>query len=312
MTVSTGTALELQAKPAAATRRKTHGPRISFRRQLLLQLLCLAIAATVLFPIVWVVGMSLDPSGLRPTGLNLIPANPSIAAYQAVIAQPNANPVSFVQLALNSLFVAVLISAASVSIGILAAYAFSRLRFRGREVLMIGVLAVLMLPAIATLAPLTVMLNKVQFGGFNLKNSLFGVALAVTSSQLPFAIWNMKGYLDTIPRELEEAATVDGASKLQVFVKIIIPLATPVIAVTAFFGFIAGWTEFYFSWQFLSHPENFTLSMALNGMVGQYAGATPWSNFAAFSILVALPVSVVYLFLQKYIISGLTVGGVKG
>jgi arabinogalactan oligomer/maltooligosaccharide transport system permease protein len=302
----------VSAQPRAATRQKARGPRISFRRQLLLQLLCLAIAATVLFPIVWVVGMSLDPSGLRPTGLNLIPANPSIAAYQAVIAQPNANPVSFVQLALNSLFVAVLISAASVSIGILAAYAFSRLRFRGREILMIGVLAVLMLPAIATLAPLTVMLNKVQFGGFNLKNSLFGVALAVTSSQLPFAIWNMKGYLDTIPRELEEAATVDGASKLQVFVKIIIPLATPVIAVTAFFGFIAGWTEFYFSWQFLSHPENFTLSMALNGMVGQYAGATPWSNFAAFSILVALPVSVVYLFLQKYIISGLTVGGVKG
>jgi arabinogalactan oligomer/maltooligosaccharide transport system permease protein len=312
MTATTGKALELQAKPAAATRRKVHGPRVSLRRQVLMQLLCLGIAATVLFPIVWVVGMSLDPSGLRPTGLNLIPAHPSIAAYQAVIAKPNANPVSFVQLALNSLFIAVLISAASVTIGLLAAYAFSRLRFRGREILMIGVLAVLMLPAIATLAPLTVMLNKVQFGGFNLKNSLFGVALAVTSSQLPFAIWNMKGYLDTIPKELEEAATVDGASKLQTFIKIIIPLATPVIAVTAFFGFIAGWTEFYFSWQFLSHPENFTLSMALNAMVGQYAGATPWSNFAAFSILVALPVSVVYLFLQKYIISGLTVGGVKG
>lgn len=291
---------------------KAHGPRLSLGRQLLLQLLCLAIAATVLFPIVWVVGMSLDPTNLRPTGLNLIPTNPSIAAYQAVIAKPESNPVSFVQLALNSLFVAILISAASVSIGLLAAYAFSRLRFRGREILMIGVLAVLMLPAIATLAPLTVMLNKVQFGGFNLKNSLFGVALAVTSSQLPFAIWNMKGYLDTIPKELEEAATVDGASKLQTFVKIIVPLATPVIAVTAFFGFIAGWTEFYFSWQFLNHPENFTLAMALNHMVGQYAGNTPWSNFSAFSILVALPVSVVYLFLQKYIISGLTIGGVKG
>ena len=311
MTATTGHVLELQAKEQPTTS-KAHGPRISLRRQLLLQLMCLAIAATVLFPILWIVSMSLDPTNARPVGLSLVPAHPSIAAFQQVIAKPTQNPVSFVELALNSLFVAVMISAASVIIGILAAYAFSRLQFRGREVLMIGILAVLMLPAIATLAPLTVMLNKVQVGTFNLKNSLFGVALAVTSSQLPFAIWNMKGYLDTIPKELEEAATVDGASKLQTFIKIILPLSTPVIAVTAFFGFIAGWTEFYFSWSFLTHPENFTLAMALNGMVGQYAGNTPWSSFAAFSILVALPVSVVYLFLQKYIVSGLPVGGVKG
>ncbi len=311
MTATTSNVLPLEVKSKAA-RRKAHGPRISFRRQLLLQLLCLAIAATVLFPILWIVSMSLDPTNARPVGLSLVPAHPSIEAFQQVIAKPTQNPVSFVQLALNSLFIAVMISAASVTIGILGAYAFSRLKFRGREFLMIAILAVLMLPAIATLAPLTVMLIKVQVGTFNLKNSLFGVALAVTSSQLPFALWNMKGYLDTIPKELEEAATVDGASKLQIFVKIILPLATPVIAVTAFFGFIAGWTEFYFSWSWLTHPENFTLAMALNGMIGQYAGNTPWSSFAAFSILVALPVSVVYLFLQKYIVSGLTVGGVKG
>ena len=85
------------------------------------------------------------------------------------------------------------------------------------------------------------------------------------------------------------------------------------IAVTAFFGFIAGWTEFYFSWMFLTgDPKLWTLAMTLNGMVGQYAGNTPWSQFAAYAILVALPVSVVYLYLQKYIISGLTIGGVKG
>ncbi len=300
------------APVARTTTRKAQGPRLPLGRQLILQLLCLAIAATVLFPILWIVSMSLDPTNVRPTGLNLIPANASIGAFQRVIAQPTVNPVSFVRLALNSLFVAVIISAASVGIGILAAYAFSRMRFRGREILMIGVLAVLMLPAVATLAPLFVMLNGIQVGGFNLRNSLIGVALAVTSSQLPFAIWNMKGYLDTIPKELEEAATVDGASRFQAFRMVILPLATPVIAVTAFFGFIAGWTEFYFSWVFLTNPDNFTLAMALNGMVGQYAGSTPWSSFAAFSILVALPVSVVYLFLQKYIISGLTIGGVKG
>jgi len=299
------------AKPKAARKRR-HKDDLSLRRQILLQLLCLAIAVTVLFPILWIVSMSLDTTNARPTGLNLIPNNPSLEAYKTVIARPTQNAVSFIQLALNSLLLAVLISALSVTIGVLAAYAFSRMHFRGREFLMIGILAVLMLPAIATLAPLYVLLNKVVIGGFNLRDSLFGVALAVLAGQLPFAIWNMKGYLDTIPRELEEAATMDGASRLQTFLRIILPLATPVIAVTAFFGFIAGWTEFYFSWQFLENQQNFTLAMALNGMVGQYSGSTPWSSFAAFSILVALPVSVVYLFLQRYIISGLTLGGVKG
>jgi arabinogalactan oligomer/maltooligosaccharide transport system permease protein len=186
------------------------------------------------------------------------------------------------------------------------------MRFRGRAFLMIAILAVLMLPAVATLAPLFTLLNRVQIGTFNLRTSIWGVILAVVAGQLPFAIWNMKGYIDTIPHELEEAATVDGAGSFGVFRHVILPLSTPVIAVTAFFGFLAGWTEFYFSWAFLDPAKNGTLSMALYGMVGQYAANTKWSEFAAFAILVALPVSVVYFFLQRYIISGLTVGGVKG
>ena len=311
MTVQTG-AVTQAAPRAIAAERTQRGRRLPLRRQLILQLVCLFIALTVIFPILWIVSMAIDPRNIaRPDGLTLIPPGASLAAFAQVIAQPTQNPVSFPQLAANSLFIAVVISVASVGLGVLAAYAFSRLTFRGRETLMIGVLAVLMLPAIATLAPLYVMLSKIQIGTFNLRDSLFGVALAVTSGQLPFAIWNMKGYIDTIPRDLEEAAAVDGAGRLQTFWHVILPLSTPVLAVTAFFGFIAGWTEFYFSWQFLDQPQNFTLAMALNGMVGQY-GTTPWSQFAAFSILVALPVSVVYMFLQRYIVGGLAIGGVKG
>jgi arabinogalactan oligomer/maltooligosaccharide transport system permease protein len=282
------------------------------RQQVILQLVCLAITATVLFPIVWIVAMSLDPRNIdRPT--SLFPPGASLEAYSKVFVRPTLNDISFLRLAFNSVFIAVIISLASVTIGSMAAYAFSRLQFRGREILMISVLAVLMLPAVATIAPLFVQLNRIQVGTVNLRASLIGVALAVTSSQLPFAIWNIKGYLDTIPRELEEAASIDGASRFQTFVQVILPLATPVLAVTAFFGFIAGWTEFYFSSVFLTgNVDLTTLAMALNGMVGQYSASTPWSQFAAFSVLVALPVSVVYLFLQRYIISGLTVGGVKG
>ena len=303
------------AMPAARVIvRRRQRSNLPMSRQALLQVLCLLITVTVLFPIVWIVSIALDPRNIaRPDGLNLIPPGATLDAFAQVIRQPTQNPVSFLQLALNSLVIAALVSVASVGIGVLAAYAFSRLQFRGREFLMIAVLAVLMLPAIATIAPLFVSLNKIQIGSFNLRASLVGVALAVTSGQLPFAIWNMKGYLDTIPRDLEEAASVDGANRFQIFWRIILPLSKPVIAVTAFFGFIAGWTEFYFSWMFLvGDTKSWTLAMTLNGMVGQYAASTPWSQFAAYAILVALPVSAVYLYLQKYIISGLTIGGVKG
>ena len=298
-------------RPAAVAKVR-RGRGIPGRRQIVLQLVCLLIAATVLFPIVWIIAMSLDPRDIsRPD--SLIPPGASLAAYGKVVVKPTLNDISFLRLALNSVAIAIVVSLASVSIGSMAAYAFSRLQFRGREFLMIAILAVLMLPAVATIAPLFVQLNKIQVGAFNMRASLLGVALAVTSSQLPFAIWNIKGYLDTIPKELEEAASIDGAGRFQIFLRVILPLATPVLAVTAFFGFIAGWTEFYFSSVFLTgNVDLTTLAMALNGMVGQYAASTPWSQFAAFSVLVALPVSVVYLFLQRYIISGLTVGGVKG
>jgi arabinogalactan oligomer / maltooligosaccharide transport system permease protein len=137
------------------------------------------------------------------------------------------------------------------------------------------------------------------------------VGLALTSGALPFAIWNLKGYLDTIPKDLEEAAIIDGASPNQVFIRIILPLAMPAIAVTFFLGFMTGWTEFALSWQFLTNPEDFTLAMALWNMTGQYAGSVPWSRFAAMSLVVAAPVSIVYLSLQRYIVGGLTIGGVK-
>jgi arabinogalactan oligomer/maltooligosaccharide transport system permease protein len=203
----------------------------------------------------------------------------------------------------------------SVAVGILAAYSFSRFEFKGRKALMLGVVTVLMLPAIATIAPLYVILNSIQFDlsdvHFNLRNSLWGVSIAMASGQLPFAIWNLKGYLDTIPRELEEAARIDGASPNQMFTKIVLPLATPALAVTAFLGFNAGWTEFALSWMFLTEPKDFTLAMSLWNMTGQWSGDTPWSVFSAMALMVATPVAVVYLMLQKYIVGGLTIGSVK-
>ncbi len=350
------------------------GRRLKWWQQLVLQVICLFIAATVLFPVLWIVSMSLDPRNIsRPTELNLIPPGASLQAYLQVLDRPTANPVTFAELAFNSLRLAGGVSAFALLIGVSAAYAFSRFRFPGRQFMMIAVLAITVLPSVATIAPLFALLNSIRissaimsiilvlaglmllgltifavapairlgsagpgnyffgaigltislgliYGGlsparsevFVLRNSLLGVGIAMVSGALPFAIWNLKGYLDTIPRELEEAAIIDGASPNQVFFQIVLPLATPALAVTGFLGFTSGWTEFFLSWQFLTDPKDFTLAMSLYNMTGQYAGQIPWSRFAAFSILLSLPVAIVYLLLQRYIIGGLTLGGVKG
>jgi len=290
--------------------------RLRLSQQLPYQLLAAFIAFTVLVPILWVVSLSLDPRDLsRPPDFRLIPPGASLDAYKRVLDKPTNNPVTFTELALNQLKLAGGVALFAVLIGIFAAYAFSRFEFSGRKVLMLGMIMVLMLPGIATIAPLFVMLNSININlgdiQFNLRNSLWGVGLALVSGALPFTVWNLKGYLDTIPRELEEAAKIDGAGPNQTFFLIILPLAVPSIAVVGFLGFLGGWTEFALSWMFLTNPKDFTLAMSLYNMVGQYSADTPWSTFAAMALMVATPVAVVYLALQKYIVGGLTLGSVK-
>ena len=147
---------------------------------------------------------------------------------------------------------------------------------------------------------------------FNLRDSLLGVGIALTAGAVPFSVWILKGYLDTIPLELEEAAKIDGADANQVFFRIVLPLAVPQLAVTFFLSFIGYWQEFTLPWLFLTKPQDYTLSMTLYNMVGQYASSIPWNRFAAMSVIVALPVAIIYVALQKQIVSGLTAGGIKG
>ena len=272
MTVQAPAIPQSAVAPVAAVRAGSHRD-MSRRRQVILQLVCLAIAATVLFPIVWIVAMSLDPRNIsRPD--SLFPPGASLEAYGKVWAKPTLNNISFFRLALNSIVIAVIISLASVSIGSMAAYAFSRLQFRGREFLMIAVLAVLMLPAVATIAPLFVQMNKLQIGTVNLRASLIGVALAVTAEPAAVRDLEHQGLSRHDPTRARGGGNASmGPADSRSFIRVILPLATPVLAVTAFFGFIAGWTEFYFSSVFLTgNADLTTLAMALNGMVGQYAG----------------------------------------
>ena len=317
------------------TSNQTSGRSLPLWRQILLQLLTLAIGFEVMFPIMYIVTMSLSSKSERPSTLQLIPTELSTIAYRQVLDHPTANPVTFLELLKNSFLLSFGVGLVALLVAVTAAYAFSRFQFKMRQVLMVLVFIPLLMPAVGLSTPLYLLMNSIRITDcgngitavspfmscvtnvtgkviFNLRDSLLGVGIAMISGALPFAVWNLKGYLDTIPHELEEAAAIDGANANQVFFLIVLPLAVPQLAVTFFLGFIGHWQEFALPWLFLSKPGDYTLSMTLYNMTGQYANAIPWNRFAAFAVIVALPVAIIYIALQKYITSGLTTGAVKG
>jgi len=290
-------------------------------KQIGLQIFLLAVTATVLFPIIWMIAIAIDPRDIdKPLNLTLIPPGASLESFRRMLFEPNIllcnNPselntcMTFIKLMKNSLTVSMGTALFSVVLGASAAYAFSRFKFIGRQIGMLGFIALLMLPATATVAPLYVLLSQVKLGDESLRSTLLGLSIAYTSGALPFAIWNLKGYFDTVPKDLEEAALIDGATVTQSFFRIILPLSLPALAVTVLLGFMTGWTEFVMAWLFLEDPTRFTLAMALRSMQGQFT--TPWSSFFAMALMMSVPPVVLFFLLQRYIVSGLTSGGVKG
>jgi len=255
-----------------------------------------------LYPVLWVVKMALSPSQGFAMSPNPIPTEITFDNFTHLITM---NDGLFWRQLFNSVAISLATTVIGVGLACTAAYAFSRFRFPGREAGLASLLITQMFPGVVMAIPLYILLDKI-----GMLNSLTGLVLVYSTSSIPFSVWMLKGYFDTIPKDLEEAAVMDGASQWVIFTKIILPLAQPAIVVTALFSFMTAWNEFILAATFLSDDTQFTLPVVLQRFVGDYS--TQWGYFAAGAIIVSLPVVALFFKLQKYLVGGLTAGGVKG
>ena len=256
----------------------------------------------VLYPVLWVVKMAFSPSQAFSMSLSLLPEEWTLDNFRVLLS---ADDGLFLRQMVNSLIVAGATTVVGVVLSCTAAYAFSRFRFPGRDVGMATFLVTQMFPGVVMAIPLYILLDNL-----GLLNSLTGLVLVYSTTAVPFCVWMLKGYFDTIPIDLEEAAVMDGAGQWTIFTKIVLPLAKPAIAVTALFSFMTAWNEFILAATFLSDETKYTVPVVLQRFVGDYS--TEWGYFAAGAIIVSIPVMLLFFKLQTYLVSGLTAGAVKG
>lgn len=267
------------------------------------------------YPVLWV--LSIAFSGKQSLAIADVPPDPTFwDRLRAVVPWPAdvslANFASlfadqpFATWVLNSAIVSVATTVVGVFLACTAAYAFSRFRFPGRQTGMMSFLVSQMFPGTLMLIPLYIILVK----WLGLGSTRTGLVLAYSTTAIPFCVWMLKGYFDTIPRDLEEAALIDGASSATIFWRIVLPLAKPAVAVTALFSFMTGWNEFILAATLIDKEAMYTAPVGLRFFVGGFS--QQWGYFAAGAVVVSIPVVALFLFLQKYLVSGLTAGSVKG
>jgi arabinogalactan oligomer/maltooligosaccharide transport system permease protein len=273
-------------------------------RVMVLMYVILILAALFAFYPVWFAILASGRLGDRLYTLNLggmfVPTEWTWENYRIMLVEkPLLNWIR------NSLYVAIVTSIASLLISTSAAFAVSRFRFYGREVMLIFLLAIQTFPGVLALVAVAQILTAL-----GLYRTHEGLILAYTIGTLVFATWNMKGYFDTIPIDLEEAAMIDGCGPVQSFIRIALPLALPALAVTALLGFMAGWGDFIFASVLIPAPDS--MKLAVPGLFSLANDqSVPWGYFAAGGMIIVLPTLIVFLALQRFLIGGLTAGGVK-
>ncbi len=280
-----------------------------------LHLFVILMVIVTVYPILWVVTIAF--SGEQTLAIVDVPPNATVwQQARAILPWPERLSLEnfrslfgdqpFARWLFNSVVVAGLTTFLGVFLSCTAAYAFSRFRFPGRRAGLMAFLVSQMFPGTLMLIPLFIIL--VQW--LNLGSTVTGLVLLNTVTAIPFCVWMMKGYFDTIPKELEESALIDGASQAMIFFRIVLPLAKPAVAVTALFSFMTGWNEYVQAATFMNQEQMYTAPVGLRFFVAGFS--QQWGYFAAGAIVAAIPVMLLFMFLQKYLVSGLTAGAVKG
>ena len=272
-------------------------------KRALAYILLIAVCVIIIYPLLWTIGASFNP-GNSLVSTSIIPKNPTNEHYVKLFA--GEGNLFYKQWYVNSLKISVftmLLSLISVSF---TAYAFSRFRFKGRKN---GLTLFMLLQMIPQFSALTAIFVLGQMLG--LINSHWLLILIYVGGQIPMNSYLLKGYMDTIPMDLDESARIDGASRTRIFWQIIIPLSRPMLAVVAMNGFTGPLGDFALSSVILRNPESYTLPIGLYKLVSDKMGAS-YTTFAAGAILISIPIVIVFLSLQKHFVSSLTAGGTKG
>lgn len=261
--------------------------------------LLIFMALLVLTPIVWIIGASFNPmsSLLSATAF---PENPTVLHYVELIKETK-----FVYWYANTLKIALINMAISVVLTSMTSYVFSRFRFKGKRAGLLSILILQMFPSF-----MGMMATYNILWQLNLLDTHFGLILTYAAGQVPYNTWLVKGYLANIPRSLDEAAKLDGASNLRIFTQIVLPLMKPILIFVALSQFITPWMDFIFPRMILSSPEKKTLAIGLYDMINANTNNN-FTTFAAGAILVAVPITILYVCLQKYLIQGVTAGANK-
>lgn len=259
-------------------------------------------AATVIsvYPLLDVLKIALRPySTLFTSDFSIIPANATLKNFYIVLFERD-----FLKWVRNSFIISASTSVIGVSLSITAAYAYSRYKFIGKNASMVSFLLTQIFPAPMLLLPTFILLRKFQLIG-----SFWGIIIPYVATVVPFSVWVLKGYFDTIPLSIEESARIDGANLFQTLFRIVLPLSLPAIGVTFLNSFMMAWNEYVIARIVLPDKAKHTLPVALNGMTGSFR--TEWGIYSAASLLTAIPVMILFISMSKVMIHGLTLGGVK-
>lgn len=272
-------------------------PRAQFAKHLLAAGACCLILA----PFLWMISTSLkDPAEVVLRDPTIIPRSFAVENYVEAFQRGN-----FGRYLINSVVVALAVTLISLAIATLSGYAFARYRLRGGKAILLGILATQMFPAILLAIPLYILIRNL-----GLLNSLLGLILVYTSFALPFCVWMMRNYFLTIPRDLDESAMVDGATRMQALWSVVLPVAMPGIAATGIFSFILSWNEFLYANTFISSADLRTLPVGLQSLIGEYT--TNWGLLMAGAVITTMPIVVIFFFVQRRLTQGLAAGAVKG